>query len=525
MYNKKLRGDFIDPEIDFRGSVANRSKLSICTLPPINTIVGEGPKSTHAKVFAEQYIQAKHSIDQRTTVPVVAPQKTQSISLAKRRGDKSSRIASGNIFSGWSKRISTFGNIMESFEVKEAKQRSVSLPQYHATTNIKNSVHFPPQLESHPHPQPELLPHPRPQQKLLRPPNPDHGIIVNAQQTINKSHKHRQKPRYESSSIKNNHQCHRKKVSFGNNNFTNHKPFVPVHRDTSQLTGNKLTECHPIGGLKNQLENRYVKVEDDLLTNFSNDSSTSLVSKLLESYSRMNLEQQSFEKAKMPDSPGAKALQLNPVEEQKATKRSMTGGTSTHDSTSTNNDLFSFTHSSYTSGSSEFVSLPETGNEDGNSYPNALQTTNYNKELPPVPLKKMDQSILRDYSGAEQDPKIVDSSVPPEVPRHQILPSSNSQHESPELFYDCDTFSFTSSKKSFERNDTKIMERKPEKKDYFPEDTAIFTRKSRQLKGKKKPVPNSKDRTTSWQYLEKVGIEPFMLSGYQSDTPLKVINQ
>lgn len=521
MYNKKLRGDFIDPAIDFRGSVANRSKLSICTLPPINTIVGEGPKTTNAKVLTEQYIQARHIIDQRKPVLVTVPQKTQSISLPKKRGDRKSKIGGGNLLSSWGKRISTFGNIVESFEAKEAKQRSVSLPQYHNTTNIKKSVHLPLQIEPQPQIQPQI------KQKTLLPPASNYGIAANEGKASNYPDYNfrRQQPNYRASPIKHNHQHHRKQISLGDRDFISQEPSAPVRKVSDRVTENKTLEKDFFSGLKNEVEDNAVRAEEDRFTNFLNDSNSSLVSKLLESYSRMNVEQQSLHKAKMTFGPRTKSYQLDPVDAQKFTKRSNMGGTSTRDSASTNNDLFSFTHSSYTSGSSEFVSLPEIGNEDDVSYSNALLTTNYNKELPPVPLKKMDQSILRDYSGTEQDSKIIDNLVPPEVPKHQLLHRSKTQYKSPELFYDCDTFSFTSSRKSLERSDIKVPERKPEKKEQFLEDTAIFTRKSRQLKGKRKPVPNSKDETTSSQYLEKVGIETFMLSGYQSGSPLKVINQ
>ncbi|GAV30480.1 hypothetical protein PMKS-003994 [Pichia membranifaciens] len=521
MYNKKLRGDFIDPAIDFRGSVANRSKLSICTLPPINTIVGEGPKTTNAKILTEQYIQARHIIDQRKPVLVTVPQKTHSISLPKKRENRKSKIGGGNLFSGWGKRISTFGNIVESFEAKEAKQRAVSLPQYHNTTNIEKSVHFPLQLESQHQTQPQI------KQKTLLPPVSNYGKSANAEQATTYSYNNftRQQPNYRASPIKHNYQHHRKQTSLGDRDFISQETSALVRKASDRVTENKTMEKDLIGGLKNEVEDNVVRLEEDRFTNFSNDSNSSLVSKLLESYSHMNVEQQSLHEAKMTIGRRTKSFQLDPADAQKSTKRVNMRGTSTRDSTSTNNDLFSFTDCSYTSGSSEFVSLPETGNEGVISYSSALLTTNYNKELPPVPLKKMDQSILRDYSGTEQDSKITDNFVPPEVPRHLILHRSKTQNKSPELFYDCDSFSFTSSRKSLERSDTKVPERIPEKKEQFLEDIAIFTRKSRQLKGKKKPVPNNKDETTSSQYLEKVGIEPFMLSGYQSGSPLKVINQ
>lgn len=520
MYNRKLKGDIIDPSIDFRGSVANRSKLSVCALPPLQATVREIPNVTQAEAFANQYIEAKRQSEIENAVPVVASQGRQSISLPKKRGENESKIGGGSLFSRLGKRISTFGNIIENFDSKEYQQRSVSLPQYQTHSTHQSSVQTRKTTQALYQPQSDTQPALRPARNT--------GLVANTRQSFHTQYFHNHYARSETN----------------NRNSSNHNPnsiltnqndlkqsnlrvqtHVKNHLDSNKSTFFIQADHESDNKLRNDQDDTPVCAKNNQLNlNFSDASSGSLVSRLLESYSNMNIEQDSSNSLEVKSIERSKRSDKDVGESPTTIKRSAIGGISGHESTSIGNDLFSLTHSSDTSGSSEFVSLADTRDQIAPDFIQPLLTTNYNKKLPPVPVKKMDQSILRDYSGSDHNPKIIDSFVPPEVPKHRVLHKSNSQREASDVFYDCDNFSFTSSKHSYGRSSSISSVNKVEKKIQPPEDTAIFTRKSRKMKKDQQPVINSKDKTVSWQYLKNAGIEPFMLSGYQSGSRLKVIN-
>ncbi|CDK24736.1 unnamed protein product [Kuraishia capsulata CBS 1993] len=133
--------------------------------------------------------------------------------------------------------------------------------------------------------------------------------------------------------------------------------------------------------------------------------------------------------------------------------------------------------------------------------------SNEGRALPPLPTKRFSQQEVRNYDFEEV--RVVDVGMPPQVPRHLNLDSTNDEYI---------------------RTRTEVT-RKPKPVEQL--DTAIFTRKSVRVPKSYGPIPRAnssianteKPRTASEDYLASHGLIPFMLSGYQDHGSLKVVNR
>lgn len=496
MYGRKLKGDHIDITQDFIGSVANRSKLSVCTIPSLNeqgirNKKFENSNTKNRRVSSQNFVEMKNkgnnSFNNPSTMNTHEFNEFE-IPLPKVR-KRTERIKSdpkNGLFSKIGKRISTIGSLIENFENKNVNKRSVSSPQLLFTKKEDN----------HPsdvliEPKGQVVPEPFEEKKL----DQNYDTLDNSDaESINESDNH----------------CAYEGRVFASNN--------------------------------------------QLYLNFSNESSGSLVSKLLNTYSTLNSDSQFFntvdqfehlsisEKRAHGQTPrlgNDHVFELVPPASVRNSGSTYTD-MSTYESTKKSNDVFSTIPSTYSSDASDYVSFSDDLNLeiDGTENQFKLTTMNYNKKLPPLLIKQINQFKLRDYSDIENNPTIVDLEFPPELPRHKYLANNRRQvtEESPngEIFYDCDdAFSFSSSNKSIikysvaETPSSQGIRKRLPKKVQIPQDTKIFTRKCAKTYGgitQNLEETPEKSRVSSYQYLKNVGIEPFMLNGYQNDTQLKVVN-
>ncbi|ODV86080.1 hypothetical protein CANARDRAFT_28118 [[Candida] arabinofermentans NRRL YB-2248] len=161
---------------------------------------------------------------------------------------------------------------------------------------------------------------------------------------------------------------------------------------------------------------------------------------------------------------------------------------------------------SYVNSNSSANGLASSSSLDDLSAPIPLATFPVSKPLPDLPIESINQFEIRNYDLQHEKVEIIDKSTPPKLPIHH--------HMKVEL----------QKKKSQMKKNLEVE---------IPKDTSVFTRtptRIRKVYGKM-PVMESrenkieeKQRSTSLQYLQKAGIEPFMLGGYQETNKLKVIN-
>lgn len=506
MYSRKLKGDPIDPTIDFRGSVANRSKLSVCTLPPIPAIIGkdneyEFPKIREAKLLENDFIKRKYMYEK--PLPIVKEpacvQRQPNIPMPKKRQQQVNHNSNDSFFAKLGKRISTLGEIIDLKEnSKENKEkRSISVPQITVTAS--------PPLKS-----------------KDRNPNFEKEIFM--------AHN----PKIENESA-NNIQSNQM------DNLHKQPQVLPPEMDNEKQVLN--VENEENSDIEDEEEeelnsNKHVYSKgNQIYLNFSNESESSLLSKLLDSYSQFNSEnqystQQSLRSNSNKIDKNIPTLKNNLIYDFRPPEKSI-NRSSLCSSYHTDDDMFSCNKSAYSSGSSEYLSVPEEQNLDNYDYNDNEQWTQlpqkkYNNELSPDMVKTINQFTLRDYNNTENDSKIFDDGTPPQVPKHVVLKQIKSplghELESKEVY---DRFSFDSSESSLYTSDNLKLNAKPVKQIEIPEDTSIFTRNSIKYK-KKVPsqgIPNNKHRViSSDEYLKIVGINQFMLSGYQNGARLKVTN-
>lgn len=421
MYGKKYQGDKIDPIEDFKGSLANRSNLSICIPPPIKRISTDSKINEKGRVLSQEYRKLKRNSECQP-IPVQPP------TINKRKNRES-------IWGKLGKRISTIG-ISECLNDVDSNKNSNS----NGSKNTKRGVSM------------------------------DYVYQINETSDFNAYPK-----------------------------LSKQETFIDMNHQVSEYS-----EKRPISleSLDDQDDIVYTK-NNQLFINFPDDSQTSLVSKLLDEYSKFNLE-----------NPSSNIAPLTPPQRNTHSSYNSTisGGISTSD------DIFSNAPTSCYTGSSDSIDLVNTDNENNNH----LLTTNYNKELPSIPIKNINQFDLRDYTNT-LSAEVIDPSIPPEVPKHQFVEKESTP------YYDCkDSFSFTSSKYSDISNDDNVMKFYSDSKKIIPQDTSIYTRSStrKEYNGIKTVESKAKEqiRSASSQYLEKAGISPFMLNGYQENTQLRVIN-
>lgn len=503
MYTRKLQGDPIDPSIDFRGSVANRSKLSVCTLPPIPAIVGKDneydfPNIEKAKLLENDLIKRKFMYEK--PLPIIKEpisKKSQSdIPMPKKRQHQTNHNSSDSLFAKLSKRISTLGEIIERKEnSKENKEkRSISAPQI--------AVFSSPELK----------------QKEINP--IINNVTLVAHDTKNPSTKN-----IKSNQINNLNE----QSQFLQHEMNNKQQFLHVENE----------EISDIEDEEESNLNKHVYVKgNQIYLNFSNESEGSLVSKLLDTYSQLNshdqcLTQQSLKSNSNKTDKDIPKLKNNMIYDLKSPEKSV-NRSSLCSSYHTDDDMFSCTKSAYSSGSSEYLSIPEEQivdnyNSNDNKQRNQLPQKNYNNELSPDVVKSINQFTLRDYNNSENDSKIFDDGTPPQVPKHVVLKqlkSSNKNKLQTNEFSDCFSFDKSSESSLYTSNNLTNIKSKPEKKISIPEDTSIFTRNSiKYKKNSSQDTSSHKHRViSSDQYLKIAGINQFMLNGYQSDAPLKVTN-
>lgn len=282
--------------------------------------------------------------------------------------------------------------------------------------------------------------------------------------------------------------------------YPDHKyPQMKVEKSNSQLPPIPLPSEYKDGQLEYELPNdssRIYSKDNQIFVNLSDASAESLVSKLITSYSHMELSDleddsnnsnlstisasnQNY-KVYIFDQQYPKLTNANTVFEF----NSPASNNSTYASTKDSDDVFSNAQTAATVSSIESMHLQS-------------------------PTKPVNQFQLRDYNGS-QNFEIFDNSIPPTTPKHAILPTRTFSSPATQ-YYDC--------KSSFSSSPMSSIE------------TAKFTRQSFSSRKPKSYGPkiqpaeiHKEERSISLQYLKKAGIDPFMLTGYQNATQLKVVN-
>ena len=416
MYPHKLRGDKIDPQFDFVGSVANRSSLSVYSKVP--SIHHANINASQGRVFSNELF--KNKVKRESVLypkPEELNERTVPLPMPKKRGSKHKT----GLLSKLGKRISTFGSIIE--REHKPQKRSVSANDIATFNEFVHSNCI----------------HPEPVEDKI-------SIIEDM----------------ENLEIK------------GENEMEEQDKEKTVYTKNNQI-----------------------------FVNFSNNSASSFISEIINTYSQMDA--QSIREFTMEECFRSPKISLP----ESIVKRQSTLSGSGSSKITEQDELFSKAPSSAFSRSSE--ELVETEGHNFNEY-QPLVTKNYNKELPLTPSRRIDQFQIRDYSS-NKNSVITDTSVPPRVPKHEILMKSQYPTPPETPYFDCrESFSDTPpspKKKSIE----------------IPTDTDVFTRKSKAYKGLiDRPLSKEKARISSSQYLQNVGISPFMLTGYQESSTLKVMN-
>jgi hypothetical protein len=481
MYPRKLKGDKLDSTQDFIGSLANQSNLNISTLPSIharrddkgNYIISNNNRARILSSEFHYFKTAKETTELKTGILARKNiiQQNDTLNIPKRKNKN-------GLLSKLGKRISTIGAI---------------------GFGINNNLIDPENEKVH------------------------RSISLSEQSTNNL-----QKNAYEDFVNQNKMESQSSNIEGINESQENVTIPLPISKNES-LNNESIETVY---------ENKTVYYKNNqLYVNFPNESTGSLVSKLLNTYSELNIEDNQFE---MENKHGPRIfdnfepliIENNQIYNFKRsstyTESSANGSSKIADP---NDDLFSHAQSSTFSKLSDDSNSEIRSNSFDNltNFPNRLTTKNYHEKLTSIKRKNINQFDLRDYTDS-LNAEIIDTSVPPVLPKHEILPKR--QYITPETpYYDCcDTFSYTSSKNSM--IDSTV---KPQIE--VPKDTSAFTRSTMKKYGDIKPqsVKNNdyrditndddeKQRSASYQYLKNAGIDPFMLNGYQENTQLKVKN-
>lgn len=475
MYGRKLKGDKIRLETDVDGAL-NRSHLSVWTVPSVKATEGADgkypvSKLAKARVLSGEFCKLKETQDRErlySFAPVSESISSNSIPLPKKRNER--RSTHSTILSKLGKRISTFGGIIDNFESKFTETRAASIANHEVKTcSDEHDDEYEVELE-------ELH-----------------------QKTENE-------PPYQ----------------------TKFKADKLAHylypKEENQYQKENSSEADETISLQDAENSTVYSKNNQLYLNFPNGSAYSLVQELLTTYSQLKPEDSqtsSLKTISLPQ-PQPNIVFYDCQSPNPSTNRDSTcTSNSAYGSSKNNDDLFSFVPSDTRSNlSSEGFSSSECEGVNTENYL-PLITKNYNKKLPAVPPKEIDQFKLRDYNDSEINPIIIDESIPPELPSHEIMPKSATL--TPEtMYFDCiDNFPcFPPAKPKVERKVKKQVE--------IQQDTKVFTRSTSRLKNKgnvsQKLIENKHKRTSSTEYLKQVGIDPFMLSGYQDNVPLTIRN-
>ena len=497
MYNRKLRGEKIDPRLDFRGAVANRSEFSVCTLPPLNQSITQRPRrnfsnNEKARVLSQELHAFKTAkelakLKDATLLSQQQETPTQSIVSPKRRSQNNRQ----SMMSKLGKRISTIGGMFDNNDTKEHKLFAHNSEKKRSTSLGFLTMKSGPEMDF---------------DSVVNEDNASLDDIVDMALDM--------KLEQADSGV----------------DSANH------------TTGKIQLETPPPAVISNPHNELVYTKDNQLYINFPNDSQSSLVSKLLDAYSKFYPEETDIS-IKTPRLENNRIFTFRPPEESILSSHRDSAGTSV--SASTGNDLFSTAQTSYYTNSSESLHEILRAEIKSEGPPRIqLSTTSYNKKLPPVPSRRIDQFCIRNYSDSSQNAIIIDKEVPPKTPTHAFSASSSS--DSPETrYFDCtDSFSKVSSVYSTDdalldlygdvkpdADDASQNTLEASRKTELPLDTKIFTRKNTRkhyvsLSKTSREQKHEKQRSLSEQYMEKAGITPFMLTGYQEQqSHLQVVNQ
>lgn len=485
MYGRKLNGDKLDPNIDFYDSIENRSKLSIQKLPSIHV-----PKddlghykiknSQRARVLSTEFQNLKAYEEQKKLKQILIPKKENpSVQM------KNESVKSENGYFIPKEKVGGDTHLIIS-KLRAGKAGIFTkLGKRISTIGTIGGIFDTSEKEK---------------SKVKRSISLSDTVVNDNDEYTQFLHNNSRVSKYPSY------------VTVA----TREEKIVPSPKPLLEVECNETYDVN---------DNEIVYSKDNqLYINFPNESTSSLVSKLLNTYSQFHLDDNNDEL-------------LNTCPE--TIRNSMNSYSGSSKITAETDDLFS-----YVEGESFDSEKPSSVMNDSSSQLNIeipLTTKCYNKKLPALPTpttpisgKSINQFYLRDYND-NSNPKIIDDSIPPKLPQHKTIPKY--LLNTPEtVYYDC-CEAFSSSTKSLsEISLSSVTSIEPTVKRLveIPKDTSIFTRKSRKSSGSIQKWENSNDndnendherrRSASFQYLKNAGIDPFMLTGYQENTQLKVIN-
>lgn len=488
MYNIKPRGEKIDPSTDFKGAVCNRSEFSVCTLPPLTPPNDafkkrEFSNNEKARILSKELHSYKTAKELQTLKNISVYTRPEGeitnkpLVVQKRRQPNNRQ----SMLSKFGKRISTIGDI---FDKKSSREYSILNVSSEKSRSISLGA---------PHPGNSYHPESKETDSIVD------LIDMNLELNGNKT----------------------------NELSTSNKEKEVLDISLEPLS---LVDSHSEQDLV------YTK-NNQLYINFPNDSQSSLVSELLETYSKLH-EKETDISIKSPQLRNSQVFNFKaPVHSFTPSYRNSAG---TSISTSVATDLFSTAPTScYTESSESLHDITHTGINRDVPVRIRLSTTNYQKKLPSIPLREIDQFCIRNYSDTSQNAIILDKEIPPKTPTHFSSPTKSPI--SPETtYYDCEDsfskFSFLKPTENaaidcgncFEEKDSKTKTQSGSASDILL-DTKVFTRQNTRKNDRKSSQNEAKPRlaeirTTSEQYLKNAGISPFMLTGYQENKSLKVMN-
>lgn len=477
MYPYKLHGDRIDPVDDFIGAVANRSKLSVCTLPPLHPVIDEKTKmeietSPKTKRMSQQFMQLKKRSE---TEPI----KQRSVSMPKIRNSSNK-----NLFSKIGKRISSIGNLLEKNSAEETNFERFSSDEDLVDFNIKLT----PETSVNEHQVKSEIDHKIPLQRMKPQIRPVKRVVSTPL------------PKPKPEKLDNASVCSTCELSDDDNEDKN------VYIKNNQLYLNML------------------------------DSSESLVTQLLNTYSTLDTENSTSNVNLNSSKVSARDnfIQLANFESPASARNNhstYTKDQSMYTSTKATSDLFSIVPS-YCSEETERMILSTDSpnfhrNNDTIKNMVSLYTTNYNKKLPPTPISE----IKKNFQFANTSPESSPNSYQSFKSSYESPVTTESSND--DDYYDCPDFladdfaqfhdspKFNSVQKNYKTETSPVIGSLNVPKKRLSNKTLDQQQRCKShgdIKYKINNIDNrnEKMRAISYQYMKSVGIQPHMLNGYQN---------